>query len=703
MKTTRNIICLILFLLNSSVQLSYSQSVKKYWVFFTDKGSPLPSSGLLPKNSIHYEEALKYVGSRALERRAKIRSADDLIDAADLPVNESYILQIQNLGGILVQRSRWMNAASFYIQPDFISAVDKLRFVKNIQPVINFRDKRKTEISFSSIQSFSKLGVFDYGQSLAQLQMINIPVLHNLGITGKGVLIGMLDSGFRWKEHEALQTRSILAEHDFIFNDDVTANQVNDSKNQDSHGTLTFSVIGGYEPGKLIGAAFNADYILGKTEYIPSETQQEEDNWVAAIEWMESYGVDVVSSSLGYNDFDPQGPSIGDYTWENGDFDGKTTITAKAAARAARLGVVVCTAMGNEGNDDGVAGTLLTPADTDSIISVGAAAFNRTLWYRSSKGPTNDGRTKPDVVAPGVGVYHATVPGPSTYGASSGTSLATPLTAGVAALLLSARPELTPIQIRDALRSSADTIDSFTYPNRPNNFIGWGLVNSLNAALSFGPILSNEPTITVVSNLSIVSINVISKFGIQPDSVILFYEVGSENTFSRIPMTLNVPDIFSTSGIYRAVIPQQEFGTPIRCHIEANDSAGYTYQSPASILGTQWNFIYGVPGLTDHKAGPATHVLNQNYPNPFHASASLPSGLLPGSFTIISFDLIRTEHVILKVYNLFGEELATLANDVYPKGSYTRVWDASHYPSGVYFYRLLTPSFSETRKMLYIR
>src|SRR5262249_54096746 len=158
------------------------------------------------------------------------------------------------------------------------------------------------------------------------------------------------------------------------------------------------------------------------------------------------------SSSLGYNDFDPQGPSPGDYTWANGDFNGRTSITAQAAVRAARLGIVVCDAMGNEGNGDGIVGTMLTPADADSIISVGAVTLAKQLAGFSSTGPTNDGRTKPDVVSPGVGVYCASTAGPSSYFFQSGTSLATPLTAGSAALILSARPELTPVQVRDALR-----------------------------------------------------------------------------------------------------------------------------------------------------------------------------------------------------------------------------------------------------------
>jgi len=119
--------------------------------------------------------------------------------------------------------------------------------------------------------------------------------------------------------------------------------------------------------------------------------------------------------------------------------------------------------MGNEWNGDGIVGTMTTPADADSVISVGAVNFDGRLAIFSSTGPTNDGRIKPDVVAPGVNIYHARVPGPDTYGYSQGTSLATPLTAGAAALLLSVRPELTPVEVRDALRSTAAPIDTATH------------------------------------------------------------------------------------------------------------------------------------------------------------------------------------------------------------------------------------------------
>jgi len=669
-----------------------SQSERKYWVYFTDKGPYLPADGILVKNSFSYKKALGCVSPLSLARRSKVLSPDSLVDAADLPLYEPYIQTVTRFGGVLAQKSRWLNAASFILASRQLTLVGQLEFVSKVIPVVAFRGLRKESKSEHSPPALQKSTSLDYGQSLHQLQMINIPALHISGITGDGVLIGMLDSGFRWRTHEALQTRNVINEHDFIFHRDVTANQANDAPNQDTHGTLTFSVIGGYAPGKLIGAAFTSGFVLAKTEYIPSETRVEEDNWAAAIEWMDSLGVDIASSSLGYDTFDP--PDSG-YTWEHGDFNGRTSITAKAALRAARLGIVVCTAMGNELNGDGVRGTMLTPADADSIISVGAVDFSYRLAYFSSTGPTNDGRIKPDVVAPGVGIYYAAVPGPDTYSYSQGTSLATPLAAGSAALLLSARPELTPLEVRDALRSSADPADLDSHPLHPNNFTGWGLVNAFNAVLAFGPVFSNKPSVNAIDSKSTVSTIVISRKGLKPESLILHYAAGADTQFTAIQMMLDSVMYFTTSGRYKVTIPPLPLGTRVRFYIEASDSSGNLYQSPPPIRRSTWQIKYGIGGLGPPGSLPTAYELLQNYPNPFNSK------------TNITYNLSQRDRVTIKIYNVLGQYVATLADEIQEGGDASSrppaVFDAGNLPSGVYFYRLTTPSFNAVRKMLIIR
>ena len=658
---------------------------QKYWIIFTDKGPAVPHAGVLAVGSAPYDAARASLSPRALERRAKVLPRDALVSAADLPVYSPYVSRVEKLGGRIVHALRWMNAASAFLSDGALAAVRRLPFVQQVSPVLRLRSPKVVPDDAPALPVEGKTSSFDYGNSYAQDQMINVPALHDLGINGHGVLIGMLDTGVKWRLHEALKTRDILGEYDFINGDSVTENQAGDPPAQQNHGTLTFSIIAGYMPGQLIGPAYAAQFLLAKTEYYPAELENEEDHWAAGIEWMEGLGADVASSSLGYNVFDDGNG----YFWSNGDFNGRTSIVARAALNAARLGMVVCDAMGNENRGDGVTGTMLTPADADSIISVGAVSFTRYLAGFSSTGPTNDGRTKPDVVAPGVGVTYALASGTSSYGRTNGTSLATPLAAGAAALLLSARPELTPIQVRDALRATADTVDLTDYPEVPNNFTGWGLVNALNAALSFGPIFSNQPTVTVSGGSSVVATSVVARPDITPGSVVLRYAVGDSSVFSDLPMALIAPTLFPHSGLYSAVIPAYPEGTLIRFSIEARDDSGRAYASPAPIRNTTWQLRYGIPGAGTEPPLPVRTELSQNYPNPFN----------PG--TQIDYRIAAPGWVSMKIYNLLGETVATLVDEVKPAGFYSVSWNAAGLPSGVYFSRLTSGASSAlARKMV---
>jgi serine protease AprX len=700
-RLVRHIFLLEIILLIILTANAFGQK-EKYWIFFTDKGPSTLSISQIQKGSIESKIAESHLDKHALVRRAKTLSADNLTGTADLPIYEPYIRSIQQKGGTLARQSRWINAASFYLSSTLKNEIVKFPFVQKVQSVIIFRGKsiqQKYSDDQSTIMNQQSL---DYGRSAAQLYAINALPLHTIGITGKGVRIGLLDSGFRWKMHEALNSRKIIAEHDFIFNDNNTANEQNDSNNQDAHGTLTFSIIAGYQPGKLIGASFDSEFLLGKTEYIPSETIQEEDNWAAGIEWMEASGVDIISSSVGYDIFDD---GTG-YFWSNGDFNGRTSIVARVAARAAQLGVLVCTSMGNEGNGNGIEGTLLTPADTDSIISVGGVEFDKNnnlhLWTSSSTGPTNDGRIKPDVVALAVGVYHAVVPGPATYGSSQGNSVSTPLVAGASALILSSRPELTPVEIRNAIRETAKHVDTLSFPTFPNNFLGWGLVDAFRAAMYYGPIFGNEPSVVTRSGKSIVSVNALSSYGLNPDSVLIHFTAGG-NAELILPMMLDSSAFFTTSGKYIVEIPDQQIGTAIKFYITASDSAGNNYQTPAPSQNWFWWFYYGIPGLQSEPINTNSVSLEQNFPNPFYSNQSFPGGLIAGNLTIIPFYLTGTERVIIKIYNILGEEVDEIASGTYESGRNSAVWNASCFPSGVYFYRLSTSTMSISKKMVFLR
>jgi len=683
--------CFLLSLLAVSVHTLDAQDQKKYWVYFTDKGNGIPASGTLSKEGAGFQQAIQLLSPHTLQRRAKVLPPESVVDAGDIPLFEPYLQQVGQAGGVLCQQSRWLNAASFSMTPAQAQTVGAFSFVKSVTPVRIALVKNPQYEKITGSPYFSTSTALDYGASFTQVSLVDAIALHQIGITGNNVIVGMLDSGFRWRGHEALKTRNVIAEYDFVFHDSVTSNQANDSQNQDEHGTFTLSILGGYKEGQLIGPAFDAEFILAKTEYVPSETEIEEDNWAAGIEWEESLGADVVSSSLGYNTFDDGGG----YTWANGDFNGRTSVTAQAAVRAARLGVVVCNSMGNEGNGDGVEGTMLTPADADSILSVGAISLRKQLAGYSSTGPTNDGRIKPDIVAPGSGIYCA-YPGVNTYGSQTGTSMSAPLVAASAALVLSARPELTPMQVINALRNTATR--SGLYPNYsfPNNFLGWGLADAFNAALSFGPVFSNQPVITSFGAASIVSTMVASKFGVKQDSVLLYYKVENAPVFRHIAMQLDSSMYYPTSGRYTALLPGVSSSEHVQFYIEARDSAANSYRSPSAFLHTTWQFCCGIEGVWSDSTTPKQSTLLQNYPNPFNST------------TTIMFQLKEYDHTEVSVYSVTGQKIKTLFDDLARSHVMQLRWDGTNeqglqVASGVYIIQLVTPTFTSSKTMMLLR
>lgn len=446
-------------------QGSSSESIK-VWVFFTNKA--VKSKEELGRALIESKTSFP---ERTLKRRSKVRPKDQLVDYQDLPVFSEYISNVLQNGAKHRATSRWLNGISVEANRQQIQQIEKLPFVHEIRAVVGFK-RKKVEYkgdSFSKVRSLHKQNAseLDYGRSFAQLEQMRVPILHQLGYSGQGVLLCMLDTGF-YKEHESFQHLNILAERDFVFDDNDTQTNPNDQNDSsDHHGTLTLSVAGGFKEGKLIGPAFGVDVILAKTEDTRGETPVEEDYWVEGIEWADSLGADVVSSSLAYDDW---------YAFS--DFDGNTAVTTRAADRAANLGIVVVNAAGNYRH---TTGHISAPADGDSVITVGAVDSTGVLAHFSSPGPTFDGRIKPDVCAQGIRTRCASggmlsTHTPTGYGHAGGTSLSTPLVAGVAALLLEIHPEWGPWDVINALRSTASQSDS------PNNDYGWGIVNAFRAA-----------------------------------------------------------------------------------------------------------------------------------------------------------------------------------------------------------------------------
>jgi subtilisin family serine protease len=224
-----------------------------------------------------------------------------------------------------------------------------------------------------------------------------------------------------------------------------------------------------------VGPAFGAHFILAKTENTDSETPVEEDNWAAAAEWAESLGADVISSSLGYLEYDSPFPS---YTFR--DMNGQTAISTRAAEMAAARGVVVVSSAGNSGPDP-QHNTLGAPADGAHVLAIGAVTAAGTRTSFSSVGPSADGRVKPDLAAQGQAVRVALPGTVNRYGTANGTSFSCPLTAGVVALLLQVNPGAGVDDVAAVLKATASQAAA------PDNLLGWGIVNAHAATLGWSP------------------------------------------------------------------------------------------------------------------------------------------------------------------------------------------------------------------------
>jgi serine protease AprX len=452
----------------SSAPLPANNGTDLCWIFFTDKGVERES---VPQA---LAEARSNLNAHARWRRAKVLS--DLVDERDLPVNISYMDEVAACGAEIRFASRWLNAVSVRANGRALETICSLPFIGEVRPLARYWPTYRSLETVESggtngTNSRSHFDDLDYGPSFTQLELSHVPEMHERGLTGNGVLLCMLDTGF-WLSHEAFDSLNVIATYDFINRDSIVWNEEGqDTFSQQDHGTLTLSVAAGRSDGNLYGPAYGAELILAKTEDVRSETPIEEDYYVAGLEWADSLGAEVVSSSLGYLDW---------YTFE--DMNGHTAVTTIAVNIAISRGIVVCTAAGNERETPW--GHIIAPADADSVIAVGAVDTTGEIAPFSSPGPTADGRIKPEVCADGVDAYGAAAWfGEHGYGRASGTSLSTPITAGICVLLLEAHPDWTPTDVRAALLMTA------SQANSPNTDYGWGIVDGL-AALDY---LAAEP------------------------------------------------------------------------------------------------------------------------------------------------------------------------------------------------------------------
>ncbi len=442
----------LFFSINATAQFT------KYIVRFKDKtGTPF---------SINNPS--QFLSAKAIERRTRQHIS---IDETDLPIVPHYIDSVRLSGNVIIlNQSKWLNQVCIQTtDPAALAKINALSFVINAQPVKRIsnsqvikKNKFTEEIKdVASPQSpMNPTDFYSYGNSYGQIHIHEGEYLHNKGFKGEGMSMAIIDAGFyHYQTLPAFDSvrlnNQIIETYDFV-NNETSVNE------DDVHGMECFSIIAGNIPGQLVGSSPKAKFYLYRSEDVFSESPVEEQYWIAAAERADSNGVDVISTSLGYNLFDNP---VFNYSYA--DMNGHTTLIAKASSFAAKKGIIVLAAAGNEGANSWH--FITTPADADSILTVGAVNVSGVVGDFSSYGPSSDGRVKPTVASVGVSTALSSATGTIITG--NGTSFATPNMAGLVTCLWQAFPEFTNMEIIEAVKKSSSIY------NTPNNRIGYGIPN----------------------------------------------------------------------------------------------------------------------------------------------------------------------------------------------------------------------------------
>lgn len=429
-----------------------------YFAAYTDKANT--------PYSIHYPEA--FLSQKSILRRAK---HDIPIEHSDLPPNPEYVRQVAEHSVILYQ-SKWLNGSVIRIDDSLnLEKIEALPFVDKLHPLKDYFDKKRLHKTKEEVLYPLKAFAFDssdYGPSFHQANMLKIIELHKRGLQGDNMIIAVMDGGFndlfKMRHFDSLLLDGrVLAQRDYV---DLNHESVDGAW----HGTHVMSCVAAVMPGLMIGTAPKASYILLRTEDVNSETRLEEFNWIAAAEFADSMGADILNTSLGYTDFslaDGSTDSLMSYSWEN--LDGNSSYITRASDLAARKGMLVINSAGNSGG--GAWRYIGMPADGDSVLAIGALDSLEERIGFSSFGRSKDPRVKPNVMAMGhrVVLAHKTSLGVDTIRLGSGTSFSGPILAGAAACLWQARPQLSNMDIFELIQRHSDR-----YAN-PDTAYGYGL------------------------------------------------------------------------------------------------------------------------------------------------------------------------------------------------------------------------------------
>ena len=442
----------------------YGYSQEDAWVYFTDK----------PNAQFYFDNPLQMLSQRSLDRRTNQNIA---IDIKDVPIHQPYIDQILASIGIEVKaKSKWFNAVHVRGSITDIQNLSSFTFVDHIyfaNRTLNISGKSSNTSKVSVIQNVNKVLettiTFDYGNSANQIQMLNANLLHQQDYTGTGKIIAVMDAGF--PSVDVIPAFQRLRDNNQILGGYNFVDRSTDFYTRNSHGTLVLSTMGGFQVSQLIGTAPDANYYLFITEDADTENPIEESNWVEAAEMADSLGVDIITTSLGYFEYDNP-----NYSYTYADMNGTTSFISKGSDIAFSRGMICVASAGNSGGN-ALNPHIAVPADTINTLAIGAVKFDEVYAAFSSIGPSFDGRIKPDVMAQGQSAVVATVA--ETIGTASGTSFSGPIMAGAIASFWQAVPSLTNQQVVDFVKQSADRFSN------PTNQYGYGIPDfqlALNAA-----------------------------------------------------------------------------------------------------------------------------------------------------------------------------------------------------------------------------
>ena len=424
-----------------------------YRLYLKDKGNP-------PFSLSHPED---FLSSKSIERRTKQGLP---VDSFDLPLDPKYLEAITETGAMIQSYSKWVKTVVVHLtNQEVLPQLENLPFVDSLSCVWKGTLPVKTWVQsgVSSVSDFRQNTINSYGAGFTQIALNNGHLLHEAGFRGKGMSIAVLDGGFANADKISYFNQEQIKEIK-NFNHEVT----DMLREGTDHGTMVLSCMLSYTPGEMVGTSPEADYYLFRTEIMDGEFPVEEDYWIAGLEYADSLGVDIVTSSLGYSTFDDAAMN---HTHEQ--LDGQTVPISRAANLAVSRGILLFTSAGNEGDKSW--GKIVFPADAEYVITVGGVDENSARSAFSSFGLTADERIKPDLMALGSG--DSVVTSSNTIVRSNGTSFSTPIMAGLAACLWEAFPDLTAFNLLDLLREAGSQF------HNPDSLMGYGIADVYKAYL----------------------------------------------------------------------------------------------------------------------------------------------------------------------------------------------------------------------------